>query len=180
MLILGEGEKILTVMRKHWFVMLRTVITIMVLLLLPPVVLTVLPLAHFGVEQVLVEQVTNFVLSLYVMVLILFLFLFWMDYFLDMWIVTTERIIDVTQEGLFNRTISEIPLSHIQDITIEVRGIIETFLKFGTMRIQTAGEREFLIEDTPYLYETKDIIVAELRKKQPTKESRDQEAKPHE
>ena len=93
------------------------------------------------------------------MVLLTFLFYFWADYYLDMWIITTERIIDINQLGLFSREISEIPLRHVQDVTIEVHGIIETFLKFGTIKIQTAGEREFTIDTVPRLYEAKDLIL---------------------
>ncbi len=165
MLTLAENEKILIVVRKHWFVMARTVAVFIALLLFPPIFLTILPFANFGVAQALLEYITNFALSLYIMVLVLFLFLFWMDYFLDIWVVTSERIIDVEQRGLFSREISEIPLSHVQDISIEITGVIETFLKFGTMRIQTAGERPFCIKDAPHLYETKDIILAEIRKR---------------
>ncbi len=139
--------------------MVRTVIVFVVFLLLPPLVLTLMPYlaGYLGME--LVEPLTNFLLALYIMVLLVFLFLMWMDYYLDMWIITNERIIDVEQRGLFNRHIAEIPLQHVQDVTIEVRGIIETFLKFGTIRIQTAGEREFRIEFVPNLYEAKDLIL---------------------
>lgn len=159
MLKLSQEEKILLIIRKHWFVMARTVIMFVVFLLLPPLVLTLLPYlaGYMGME--LVEPLTNFLLALYIMVLLVFLFLMWMDYYLDMWIITNERIIDVEQRGLFNRHIAEIPLQHVQDVTIEVRGIIETFLKFGTIRIQTAGEREFNIEYVPNLYEAKDLIL---------------------
>ena len=159
MLKLSNEEKILLVIRKHWFVMVRTVIVFVVFLLLPPLVLTLMPYlaGYLGME--LVEPLTNFLLALYIMVLLVFLFLMWMDYYLDMWIITNERIIDVEQRGLFNRHIAEIPLQHVQDVTIEVRGIIETFLKFGTIRIQTAGEREFRIEFVPNLYEAKDLIL---------------------
>lgn len=159
MLKLSENEKILIVIRKHWFVMARVLITFVVLLLLPPLVLTLLPFIEQNIAAEVFEPLVNFSLALYIMVLLAFLFLLWMDYYLDMWIITNERIIDVEQRGLFNRHIAEIPLQHVQDVTIEVKGIIETFLKFGTIRIQTAGEREFRIEFVPDLYEAKDLIL---------------------
>lgn len=159
MLKLNDEEKILAIIRKHWFVMARTIIIFVVLLLLPPIILSLLPLIPAELDPTLVEPLTNLLLALYIMVLLIFLFLLWMDYYLDMWIITNERIIDVEQRGLFNRQVSEIPLQHVQDVTLEVRGIIETFLKFGTIRIQTAGEREFKIEFVPNLYEAKDLIL---------------------
>ena len=163
MLKLGINEHIILVVHKHWFVLFRTAITLLVLVIIPPVVLSVLPslTAQFDAEAV--AAISNFLLSLYFMVLLFFLFLFWMDYHLDMWIITNRRIVDVEQRGLFDREVSEIPIQKVQDVTIEVRGVIETFLKFGTIKLQTAGEREFLIENIPRLYEIKDAILASLR-----------------
>lgn len=159
MLQLQSGEKILTSVRKHWFVVLKTTVIFIVLVLIPPLVLTFLPLVTADFSPEIIEPLVNFFLSLYIITLFLFLFLFWMDYYLDMWIVTDQRIITIEQKGLFRREISEIPLPRVQDVTIEISGIIETFLKFGTIRIQTAGEREFTIDNIPRLYEIKDIIL---------------------
>lgn len=159
MLQLQSGEKILTSVRKHWFVVLRTAVVFAVLVLIPPIALTLLPFVTANFNPEIIEPLVNFFLSLYMVTLFLFLFLFWMDYYLDMWVITDLRIIAIEQKGLFRREISEIPLSRVQDITIEIHGIIETFLKFGTIRIQTAGEREFTIDNIPRLYEIKDIIL---------------------
>ena len=41
---------------------------------------------------------------------------------------------------LFHREISNLPFDKIQDVTINVRGLIATFLKFGDIRVQTAAE----------------------------------------
>ncbi len=147
---------------KHWFLMARTVTVFIILVALPPVVLALLPWATSGLDEKLIEIIVNFALTLYLLVLLGFLFLSWMDYYLDMWIVTDRRLIDIEQHGLFNREIGEIPMYRIQDITIEVKGLIETLLKFGTIRIQTAGEREFLIRNVPHLYEIKDAILKQI------------------
>lgn len=163
MLQLHPEEKILLVIHKHWFIMARTLAFFFVMILLPSVVLTALPLLGDAVDLKKVGPVVDFSLALYIMVLLLFLFLIWMDYHLDMWVITTERIIDVEQQGLFRREISEIPLRHVQDVTLEIKGVVETFLKFGTIRIQTAGEREFAMSYAPHLYEAKDIILKQAR-----------------
>lgn len=164
MLKLRENEKTLLVLHKHWFELTGPVITFLILLIIPPIVLSFLPLFTGSLDETTVTAVTNFLLALYIMILILFLFLFWTDYFLDMWIITNERIIDIEQQGLFNRDIAEIPLRHVQDVTIEIHGIVETFLKFGTIKIQTAGEREFYIRNVPNLYEAKEIILEYSRR----------------
>lgn len=159
MLQLQSQEKIITSVHKHWFIMFKTVLLFAVLLIIPTILLTFLPLLTNNLNPEVIEPATNFFLALYMMVLFLFLFLFWMDYYLDMWIITDRRVIAIEQKGLFNRETSEILLPHIQDVTIEISGIVETFLKFGTIRIQTAGEREFTIDNIPRLYEIKDLIL---------------------
>lgn len=63
------------------------------------------------------------------------------DYFLDMWIVTNERIINIEQRGLFARSVSEMRLNQVQDITSHTQGFLETFLTYGDVTIQTAGEK---------------------------------------
>lgn len=159
MLKLNENEAIAMVVRKHWFVMTRTVVFFAVLLLVPLLISFLLPFAETFVDQTKLDAIINFVLALYTMGVLLFLFLAWMDYYLDMWVVTNMRIIDIKQTGLFNREISEIPMNRIQDVTIEVKGVVETMLKFGTIRIRTAGGQEFTITNIPRLYDVKDAIL---------------------
>lgn len=159
MLKLGENEKVVLTIRKHWFVMARTVVLFILLILAAPLILTFLPLLAPEANPAAIDAIVNFGLSLYIMAVLAFLFLAWMDYYLDMWIITTARIIDIEQQGLFSREISEIPLSSVEDVTIEIRGVVETLLKFGTIRVQTAGKGEFTITYAPHLYEAKDVIL---------------------
>jgi hypothetical protein len=67
------------------------------------------------------------------------------DYYLDSWIVTTNRIINIEQRGLFSRVISELHLNQVQDITAETQGFLPTILSYGNVYIQTAGTRERFI-----------------------------------
>ena len=93
------------------------------------------------------------------MILAMLLFIFWIDYYLDMWIITSERIIDIEQTGLFRRQISEFMLDKVQDITVEIPDMIATFLKYGNLHIQTAGETSFDIKQIHNVYEAKNIIL---------------------
>lgn len=147
------------VLRKHWFVLARTLVLFLILIILAPLVLTFLPLVARDANPAVLDPIVNLGLSLYLLIILAFLFLVWMEYYLDMWIITTTRIIDIEQRGLFSREVSEIPLSSVEDVTIDVEGVIETFLKFGTLRVQTAGKGEFSIKYAPRLYEAKDAIL---------------------
>jgi uncharacterized membrane protein YdbT with pleckstrin-like domain len=165
MMHLRENETVELIIRKHWFVVAKEVVIFIILLIVPIIVLIFLPplLTQFNADENIINPLINFFLSLYVLIPLAYLFLMWMDYYLDMWIITNERIVDIEQKGLFNREISEIPLHRVQDVTIHVNGIIETLLRFGTIKIQTAGERDFEIRFVPNLYKAKDIILQYIK-----------------
>lgn len=80
----------------------------------------------------------------------LFLFQAFLDYYLDIWVVTNHRIINITQSGLFHRKVSELRLYRVQDATASIGGFLHTLLNFGTVEIQTAGEQShFVFKDIP-------------------------------
>lgn len=57
-------------------------------------------------------------------------------------IITNKCITEVTQEGLFNRKISQLAVSNIEDATADRSGIFQTLLNFGVLNIETAGETD--------------------------------------
>lgn len=82
------------------------------------------------------------------------------DYYLDVWIITNERIIDVQQKSFFARAISEQRLYRVQDITSEVHGFFPTIFKYGEVHIQTAGAKQrFLFHEVPRPEKVRNIII---------------------
>lgn len=79
--------------------------------------------------------------SLFFLFAWLFLFQAFMDFYLDIWIVTNRRILNIEQTGLFSRTISELRLYRIQDVTSTINGFLHTMFNFGNVEIQSAGEK---------------------------------------
>jgi uncharacterized membrane protein YdbT with pleckstrin-like domain len=79
--------------------------------------------------------------SIYYLAIWLFFFSTILDYYLDIWVVTNDRVIAVEQQGLFSRTISEMDLWLIQDVTSEVNGVGATIFSYGTLSVQSAAEK---------------------------------------
>lgn len=143
------GERLVFFLRRHPITLLPLIVSIGAIILIPiavwwyiqtqtpeildqPTILTIIVLGGSG-------------LFLWAW---LFLFQYFLDYYLDMWIVTTRRVIAIQQIGLFGRTVSELRLNRIQDITATVKGIAHTMFDFGFVEIQTAAEeKRFLFED---------------------------------
>lgn len=89
--------------------------------------------------------------SLLYLYLLLFVYHAWVDYYLDIWLVTNERLISIEQKGLFHRVVAELRLDRIQDVTSEVRGFLPTLFKYGTIRVQTASETDtFQFSEVPH------------------------------
>jgi hypothetical protein len=157
MIQLNPNEKILLVLHKHWVVVLGKALVFLLLVIAPLVGITLLSSSSFQIT--IPVSVVVFSFCVYLMVLVLLMFLFWLDYYFDVWIITTERIIDIEQYGLFHREVSEFMLIHVEDVSIEIPGILATFMKFGTITIQTAGEESFKITQVPRIYEAKNLIL---------------------
>ncbi len=140
------GEKVVFVLRRHMIVFLVEAVVILFLASVPFV-------AYFAIgalmPDLLVGPISRPLLilaaSAYLIVVWHFLIEKFVDYYLDMWIVTTEKVLNIEQHGLFARTVSELDLSTVQDVTSEIKGIIPTLLNYGYVYIQTAGEKERFI-----------------------------------
>ena len=167
------GEKILLVTHRHWFDILSQffIILVMILLLLASCILTPIffPSLVIGVNATLL----SFLQNLFLLVAWMLFFVIWIDYYFDVWIVTDERIVNIEQKSLFSRSISELELENIQDITVEVLGVIPTFLNYGNLYVQTAAEKErFIFQHVPDPYAIKNLVM-NLQKSYEKKEAHD-------
>lgn len=88
--------------------------------------------------------------SIYYLSILLFLYTKFIDFYLDVWIVTSQKIVDIIQAHLFSRNISELDLDRIQDVTTNVSGILPTIFDFGNLSITTAsGNTSIVFQSVP-------------------------------
>ncbi len=152
-------EKILTILRRHWIIALLIGIKYIFFLLFP-ILVTIFMSSFFSenINKILSGTFSYPVLimafSLFYLFVWIFFFHAWIDYYLDVWIVTDKRIVNIEQRGLFSRTISELKLFRVQDVKAEVHGIIPTFFHYGEVTVQSAGNETFAIfKQVPRPYE---------------------------
>lgn len=158
-----HGEEIVTHLRRHWLVFVMTALLYIGLAVLPPLVALAATALQADLAIVLTYPVIGpglvVLIASYYLLLIVFGFTAWTEMYLDTWTITTERIINSEQNGLFNRVVSELDLSDIQDVTGEEVGFLPTIFHYGNVYIQTAAERErFLFEEIPGPYRIAKII----------------------
>ena len=122
-----DDEKLLFVFRRHIIAMRKG----FYLLLIPFVVTAIPPL-------IWQSNIELFLLPLGGLLLGLILF----SYHLTMWyftvyIVTDQRIRQITQKGFFGKDVVELRLSKIQNISYTIPGFTGEIFGFGTIVIQT-------------------------------------------
>ncbi|MEX1113527.1 MAG: PH domain-containing protein, partial [Patescibacteria group bacterium] len=79
--------------------------------------------------------------SAFYLTLATYFYIRWLDYYLDVGVVTDKRVVDIDQLGLFRRNVDELDCKVIQDVTVSRHGFLQTIFNFGNLEIQTAGER---------------------------------------
>lgn len=122
-----EDEDVLFVFRKHPVVMRRGLIVVSLLVLV-------------GVIPSLFKPDLNvlFIGSAIGLGIGLILLLpTWIGWYYSVFIVTTQRLIQITQKGLFHRSVVDMGLNQIQMVNYEISGLQETLLGFGTIMMQT-------------------------------------------
>ena len=143
MIQLESKEVIIYTARKHWFIFLIEIIFVLAAAVMPVLII------YFVLET----GITNLIIFLYLiwlLILWIVMTLIWTDYYLDVWLVTNCRVINIEQKGLFNRVVAEHKLFRIQDVRSEQKGIMPTFLNYGEVHIQTAGaEKVVVFEEVP-------------------------------
>jgi len=171
MITLEPGEKIHLITRRHRYVLFQllipevfiflAMIIFMVLLLFirlpawPDFLIDLFP----AIALVKLRYLLLFLFSLFLQFFWLVIFLTVTNYYFDCWIVTNKRTIHTELRALFSRISSSVPHDKIQDITIDIHGIVPTIWRFGDLKIQTAGAfREFIFQQIPEPYKAKDII----------------------
>lgn len=137
-----QGEEIVMLLRKHVIILLGPIFYIFMMIFVPLVGIVVL-ISAFPV--LMLYPVKNFIVilfSIYLLILLGYGFYIWFCYYFSTFIVTEKRIIDLEQLSIFKRTSSELELSNVQDVKGDVGGVMETFLRYGNIIVETAGEAE--------------------------------------
>ncbi|MEN9852294.1 MAG: hypothetical protein RI996_237 [Candidatus Parcubacteria bacterium] len=150
---LQPNEIVLATLRKHWLLFVIEIFGLFVLFWVP-IILSTLP-----IFPILSESVATFLGALWMLLICMKGFISWTTYYLDVWVITNIRLVDIEQESLFNRKSSTLELDNIEDITVHINGFFESIIGYGKLSVQTAGNiPEFLINNIPDPEAAKQII----------------------
>src|SRR5665213_4077101 len=149
-----DGEEVLYVFRKHPIVMRKGLVIGMLLILLSTIPVAIKPTLGFGwffggIGIGKVEALFFFAPS-------------WISWYYSIFILTDQRLIQITQKGLFNKAVVDMQLSQIQMVNYQVAGLQETMLGFGTLVMQTYMG-DLVIHDVHHPAKTQKKILEVLR-----------------
>ena len=166
-----RGEEVVFHLRRHWFIFFRILLLFLLLFLVPILIYYFINNISPGIFTGDVSYPLALVGVLaYYLIMLVFVLTAWTETYLDVWTVTTHRIINREQNGLFNRVVSELDLRRVQDVTAEQKGIFPTLLHYGNVYVQSAGTKErFIFEQIKNPYRVAKIIqkLDEKAKKNP-------------
>ncbi len=154
------GEIIVMIIRRHPISLLFYIVSVCIVAPAPFIFFAVGPYFLPVLFISPIAELLIFIAIIFYLFLWIFIYVAIIDYYFDTWIITSERILEIDQKRLFNRTVSELKLIKIQDITSEVPGIIATMIGYGNISLQSAGEIErFEFKQVPHPVETRKMIV---------------------
>ena len=148
------NEEVLFVFRKHPIVMRKGLVIAMIAIMLGTIPSLIKPEYNYlfgGLAAGFVLAGLVFAPS-------------WISWHYSVFIVTDQRLIQMTQKGFWSRSVVDIGLNQIQMVNYEVAGFQETVLGFGTIMMQTfVGD--LIIHDVHHPAKIQQKILTILREK---------------
>lgn len=128
-----QDERILLVFNQHPLVMRKQLIYGLFAILLAtlplafPQIWMYPRLADWGIKIALFTPIPVFAVWFYA----------WVGWYYSVYIVTTERIVEIKQSGFFNRRVNEWQLEWVQNINYHIRGFQAVIFGYGDLTAQT-------------------------------------------
>lgn len=138
--VMSDGEKIICDIRRHPIGLLGVYLVSGFLIL---VLLTTVALLPQFVTDLSNQSKTYVFLGavLFGLLVAAFAYIAVVVYKGNRWIVTSDSITQVTQVSLFNKQTSQLSLANLEDVTFEQNTVFQTMFGYGTLKVETAGER---------------------------------------
>ncbi|MDO8407651.1 MAG: PH domain-containing protein [bacterium] len=162
---LEPSEVVLAEVRKHWLVFTLELLPYATIAVLPfalaPLLSIAPPLAPYANLAGLGTGIGRAALGIWLLIVWTSAWGAFTRYYLNVWVLTNLRVMEVIQHSYFHREVSSVLLSRVQDVTTEVKGAIFSLLNIGNIHVQSAGTvDEFHMNGIGGPAALRDIILA--------------------
>lgn len=170
---LEPGEHVVLQARKHWFLFLVELLPYAIMAIapfaLPKLLVLAPPMAPYAAFLDYHATLARAALGVWLLVTWTGAWGSFTRYFLNAWVLTNQRIVNIKQRRYFSREVSSLFLSRVQDVTTDVTGVLPSLLGIGDIKVQTASEDvEFVMRGIPHPEQMRDIILKYVSTKPPT------------
>jgi hypothetical protein len=145
-----EEETVVLFLRQHMIVNLPWMILAVILLFAPTIIFPVV-FSLTGFAFAIPSSYIIIVTAWWYIATAGFIIAKFLGWFINIYIVTNERIVDIDFYYLLYKHFSQAELNKIQDISYTTKGIFGTLFNFGDVKVETAGETPHLMfENIPH------------------------------
>lgn len=168
MITYDQDEKIISISRRHNLAFVLETIFLIIIAFLPYVAYR-LQLTSWLINLFTGSQQETFFLSLalytlWVLFLWILFFIAWSDHYLDTWIITDGRIIDVEQMGVFRRKINTFRLDKVTNLQILDKHWLGKVFDYGDIEVLLEGDsNKFIITEITSPERVREIILNEQK-----------------
>ncbi len=159
-------EEVKLVLQRHWIVLFY------IWWYFAFLIISLIFMVFYANKIPVVGQYVNIVLVIYTAVFMLFIYINWMRYELDLYIITTKRIIWLDEVSFLNRHVSECLLDKVQEVNWKTTWLLSNLLNYWEVTIHTASEAsDFKMEVMPNALENARLISNHLNTYKSNKQS---------
>jgi uncharacterized membrane protein YdbT with pleckstrin-like domain len=143
--MLEPGECILTVVRRSFIGLLGIYLVATAAIVAILALVVALSPDTFSTDSVNISPALSAIIVVGASLLVLILFAATHIYRQSRLLVTDKSLVQIMQKTLFNRKVSRLSMSNVEDVSEEQRGFLASFFNYGTLTVQTAGTEDNFI-----------------------------------
>ena len=143
--MLEPGEHVLTVVRRSFIGLLGIYLVATVATLAIIGLVVALSPDTFNTDSVNISPALSGIIIVGATLLVLILFTATYIYKQSRLLVTDKSLVQIMQKTLFNKKVSRLSMSNVEDVSEEQRGFLASFFNYGTLTVQTAGTEDNFI-----------------------------------
>lgn len=128
---LNKKEKLIRIARRHPITFLITVIKAIAIFL-------IIGMGGYKILEIYQGDFKGLALMLGLLLAGLYLSVKWITWSTTVLIITDQRIIDIDKKSLVNKVVTQAEYQNIQEVLYEIKGIIATLFKAGSVFIKTS------------------------------------------
>jgi hypothetical protein len=130
---LNSGEKLVGIVRKHWFVAAPKVIEFGI----------IISLLIIFANKFIASGESYIITIVLAICFLIYLIYSWIMLRVDYFIITSDRVLRIKQRGVWDRKMDEILIADIVNIALSEKVIAASVLKFGSVEITLKGSLSF-------------------------------------